>query len=81
VALVHEGVAALLRAGQRGPASPLLSAELCLLEATGLVVATQAEKGMATNDARVKSEMSSCEVIALPKDGAGVSAIPAMEDD
>jgi hypothetical protein len=39
-ALVHEGGAALLRVSQRGPASPLLSAELCLPGATGLEVAT-----------------------------------------
>jgi hypothetical protein len=37
---VYEGGAALLRVDQRGPASPLLSAELCLLGATGLVAAT-----------------------------------------
>jgi hypothetical protein len=36
---------------------------------------------MAINDARVTSEMSSWEVMALMKDGAGVSAIPAMVDD
>lgn len=38
--LVHEGGAALLRVDQRGPASPLLFAELCLPGVTGLVVAT-----------------------------------------
>lgn len=37
---MHEGGAALLRVDQRGHASPLLSAELCLLGATVLVVAT-----------------------------------------
>jgi hypothetical protein len=36
---------------------------------------------MAINDARVKWEMSSWEVMTLMKDGAGVSAIPAMLDD
>jgi len=41
----------------------------------------QAERGMAINEVRVKSEMSSWEVIALMKDGAEVSAIPAMVDD
>jgi hypothetical protein len=51
------------------------------LGATGLVVVTQAERGMTINDARVKSEMSSWEMMALMKDGAGVSAIPAMVDD
>jgi hypothetical protein len=47
----------------------------------GLVVATQAERGMAISDARVKSEMRFWEVMALMKDDAGVSAIPAMVDD
>lgn len=60
---------------------PLLSAELCLLGATGLVVATQAERGMAINGARVKSEISSWEVMTLMKDGAEVSAIWAMAGD
>ena len=78
---MHEGGVALLRVDQRGPVLPLLSAELCLLGATGLVVAMQAERGMAINEVRVKSEMSSWEVIALMKDGAEVSAIPAMVDD
>jgi hypothetical protein len=45
------------------------------LGATGLVVATQAERGMAINGARVKSEISSWEVMTLMKDGAEVSAI------
>jgi hypothetical protein len=45
------------------------------------VVVTQAERGIAINDAHVKSEVISWEVMALTKNGAGVSAIPAMVDD
>lgn len=44
-------------------------------------MATQAEREMAINEARVKSEMSSWMVKALMKDGAEVSAIPEMPDD
>jgi hypothetical protein len=78
---VHEGGATLLHVSQPGPGSPLLFAELCLLGATGLVVVTQGEREVAINDARVKSEMSPREVMALMKDGAGESAILAMVDD